>query len=150
MEPASECVRVEAWRGWRGGGGRSRFLNSVCKDDSALFSRFLHDMQWHSTTSVPRYSTINTQLSCPGGLLKSSSLLKEDGLTIVIQRRHYVVVLLYLYLWLETKHGCQLEVICPTAGTWSSVSDCEWRMLWRSPPSCSLLDTWSLGMVKND
>ncbi len=92
-------VCVEAWRGWRW--GRSRFLNSVCKDDSALFSRFLYDIHWHSTTSEPRYSTVNTQPSCPSGLLKSTSLLKEDGLAIVIQRRHYIVVLLYLYLWLR-------------------------------------------------
>jgi hypothetical protein len=44
-EPASECVCVE----WGGGVALSppprhanRFYNSFCKDDSALFSRFLH------------------------------------------------------------------------------------------------------------
>ncbi len=149
MEPASEfvCGGLEGV-----GGGRSRFFNTLCKDDSAFVLQvpLWYQLAFHyiNTTIVPW--TLNTLLSCPGILLKSSSLLKEDGLAIVIQRRHDIVVLLYLYLWLETKHGCQMEVICPAAGTWSSVSDSEWRMLWRSPPSCSLLDTWSLVMVKND
>ncbi len=121
----SPLLSVCVWRPGGVGGGRSRFFNNLCKDDSALFSRFLYDIHWHSTTSEPRYCTVNTQPSCPGGLLKSSSLLKKDGLAIVIQRLHYIVVLLYLYLVAETKHGCQVEVICPAAGTWSSVSDCE-------------------------
>ncbi len=151
------CKWVCVWRpGGSGGGGRSRFFNNLCKDDGALFSRCLHDIHWQSVfvhlmfTSVPwRYREHPTQLPRRSSQIYLFTEGRRFGncntKTTLLSR----LTLQYLCMT-ETKHGCQLEVICPAAGTWSSVSDSEWRMLWRSPPSCSLLDTWFLEMVKND
>ncbi len=115
-------VCVKAWRGW--GGEEPGFLNNLCiawcivlqvppwyllafhskKGTTFLYIYCLH--QYHD-------STMNTQLSCPGGFLKSTSLLKEDGLAIVIQRRHGIVVLLYLYLWLRLSHTARIPSPLP-------------------------------------
>ncbi len=47
-EPASGCVCLCVEGVQRGGPANSRFRNNLYKDDSALFSRFLHGSDVHN------------------------------------------------------------------------------------------------------
>ncbi len=105
-DPASECVCLCLWTGCREGGGAttppclpptSRFRNNLCKDDSALFSRFLHALGAFSKPPIRYEFKLNSSVRVKAFLYNFSLLFK---------RKIYIKVLLASLKTLTNSENC--------------------------------------------